>query len=285
MAIVSVNERTVNRRGALLAEDGEKTYERQYVVVTDTGADGPNVVANAAGIPILGSVYQSGNDLDPTALCIEVLPTQRGDERTKWDVAVKYSNKQPQGQTNPNPLLEPPRLSWGFAQFRRPVNFEIDGTPITNSAWEPFQIEIDDSRPVYRVTRNEPTYDVSRAIAYQDAINTDAFKGAAPYVAKVMSISGEWKFAGGIYYWEVAYEICFRRDGWRERVIDQGYQYLQGTGAARRQTPIYREFTHVQQPVPLDGNGGVLANPSPANLVVQTKRVLKELPFSVLALP
>src|SRR5262249_15878222 len=91
------------------------------------------------------------------------------------------------------PLFKRPDVRWGFANFQRPGIWTIDNPSraIVNSAGEPFDppVEIDDSRLVLTLVRNEPAFAPLTSLLYKDAINSDTFLGAAPGLAKIAMLS------------------------------------------------------------------------------------------------
>ncbi len=205
-----------------------------------------------------------------------------------------------QGQGNQdqnNPIGREPDISWSFAAYQRPTMeifdpdyFDDHGLyiPVVTSAGEPFDppVEVDDCRPVYRVSRNERFFNPAVAFDYMNAVNLDVFKGAKPGQAKIQSITGEQQRERNIVYARVTYEIHFRTDtefGWQLRVLDMGTQKKVG-GEFR---PIIRKSIPVANPVLLDGAGGVLedADIAAGNVHYRTFNVYKKRKFSKLRLP
>jgi hypothetical protein len=283
MAIVSVREVASGRDGTL-NNKGERSYSRAFQVITDDPLDGPLLVRTASGIPQRGSIYATATEIDPGAKVKAINPSQDADNPRVWTVKVDYDSVT---EDKPeNPLDRPIEISWTAAPYERVVFNDTDGKAILNSAGDYFDppLTIDDSRPVLTVVRNEPSYNPTLAIDYQDAVNTDSFLGFSPGQVKVAKIDATSATENDIFYWRVTYEFHFRREGWALSVLDQGrYQKLNNKPVP---IPEYDESgnavpgSHVSDPVPLDGAGQRLTNPGPDTAIFLTFKVYKERPFA-----
>jgi hypothetical protein len=182
-------------------------------------------------------------------------------------------------------------MTWGFSQFTRPVAKDLDGKAIQNSAGEWFDPppEIDDSRPILTIQRNQALWSPALAIQYQDAINSEPFLGFAKGVVKVAGISATNQIENGQAFWSVTYEFHFRRDGWELKVQDRGQNRKWKDGdrpdLQGKLIPIGDGGIFTSVAVPLDGNGQPLQDPGPTNVKYQTFTVYKSLPFSALGVP
>ncbi|WP_254509892.1 hypothetical protein [Anatilimnocola floriformis] len=282
MSIVSVREVGGGREGSV-NEKGERRYTRVFQVITDSALDGPLLVRTAPGIPGRGNIYATATEFDPGAKVKTITPSQ-SDNPKIWEVRVEYDSvteDEPE-----NPLERPPEVSWSAAPYSRVAWKDNDGKAIVNSAGHYFDppLEVDDSRPVLSVTRNEAAFNPSLAIDYQDAVNSDGFLGFSPGQAKVAKIDASSATENDIFYWKVSYEFHFRREGWELSVLDQGrYEKIGG-----KPVPI-PEFdvagneipgSQVTDPVPLNGAGARLNNPGPDTVQFLSFKVYKERPFS-----
>ena len=288
MAIVSVYERARDRSGRK-GQKGEVVYRQVFVVITSTRSDGPQTVMNAVdpstsvSIPVIGQIYLAGNDLDPNARCIGVDPQNIDEDGGKiWQVNCEFSTKW-QDATD-DPLLRPTDISFGFAQFQRPVWLDINGSAITNSANAYFDppVEIDDSRPVLTMVRNEAWFSTSLAIDYQDAVNSDVFFGFPVRTVKVAGISGQSAVENGIQFVKVTYEFHIRRELWIPlKILDAGMQ------DKNRNTTIPGTSGQIAvEPWPLNGSGTFLTAPTTTSLLqFRSFTVYKERAFTALALP
>lgn len=211
MAIKSVHLLKKSRDGNF-DENGGRQYRSVYLVQTSDPHVSHHAVMTATGIPQRGTAHPEDSGAKVKTIDAEV----DNDDGLKWLVSVTWQS--PTLEIETSPILEPPEISYGFAQFSRVADKDIDDNPIVNSAGETFDppLEQDDSRAVVLIKRNEASFYFARAIAYQDAVNTDAYSGAEPGTLKIARITADRKVHSvfGVYY-EVTYEIHYRPDGWK----------------------------------------------------------------------
>jgi len=173
MAVIEVNEKT----GAIGAENekGDRTYTRVFHVVTNSSLDGGLTVRLALGIPRRGDFYATQTDLDEGAFCKTITAQQDSENPRVWEVRVEYGPSE-DAQQDENPLNRAADVSCTFAKFQRVVWQDNDGKGIFNSTGMYFDppVEIDDSRPVITIERNEAAFDLSLASDFQDAVNGDS---------------------------------------------------------------------------------------------------------------
>jgi hypothetical protein len=297
MAIVSVREIPGGKASDEL-EGGKRSYTRVFRVITDSGLASALAVGLAADLPQLGDPHTAQDGaIDETVKCLKVSPQQDSENPQVWTVDIEYGPPtKTDEQQNPNPLLRPAVISYSFAKYQRACYNDINGKAIRNAANDWFDPcpEIDDSRPVVSITRNEPIFNASLAIAYQDAVNSDAFLGAQPGQVKVSGISARNQTENNYSFWEVTYELEFRREGWQLQLLNQGRNSLWEDGSL---LPIpkkgknadgtigWQEGTQVDEPVPLGEHGLPLANPTPDTCVYLPFTVYKSLAFAPLGLP
>jgi hypothetical protein len=293
MSIVDVRETFAGREGGV-NEKGERTYTRVFRVQTDSAYDGPLFVRLASGVPRIGDVYATSTELDTGATVRTVDPQQDDDNPRLWIITVAYDSAVDQEQRDENPLARPAEIAWDFQQYTRAVWKDADGKAILNSAGDYFDppIEVDDSRPVLTITRNEAAFNPALAIDYQDAVNTDPFFGFAARQVKVAKISSQRAFENNVSYWRTSYEFHMRRDGWKVAVLDQGRRQKGQGGDAQGQTDPNKVYQildgsgqPISDPVPLDGAGRRLASPGPTTAKFREFEIYKERPFAAFNLP
>lgn len=232
MAILSVDRLSSGRTGNV-NQVGVRNYTAVYRVITDNKEDGPQVVRQATGIPRVLDGYNNGNDVDAGARVVDVRADLQDEKSlTVWKVTVEYSSDSGQsGQQQEDPLDRPAVQRWSFNRYVKLVEKYLDDKKFSNTADEPFEpYEIDDSRPVLEVTRNQASFNPVLAYEYRDAVNSDAFFGAAPGTAKVASISASQSEENGILFWVVRYAIEFNPDGWQPKIRNQGLMMRNSTG-------------------------------------------------------
>jgi hypothetical protein len=285
VAVQSVTEK-FDGRDHSVSDKGVRTYTRVFEATTNSNYTGPVAVRAALftefGIE-RGAAYSTDTESDTGCLCKKITPRQ-SDNPKVWEIRVEYDSETDDEEENP--LDRPAVYAWSFQPATRAVWKDIDGHGILNSAGQYFDppIEIDDSRPVLTVTRNEADFDPALAISYQDAVNDSDFLGFDAGQAKVANISATSQFENDVAYWQVQYEFHFRREGWELQILDQG-RYAKVGGKLVR-IPEYDSAgnaipnSHVADPVPLDGNGARLDSPTPATVEFLPFTVYEEKDFS-----
>jgi hypothetical protein len=257
MPVISVND-TQLRKGAwkserknALVELVNRHYTRTLVVITNSVNDGPEVVIVAAGVPRIADQYVVGNDADTIATCTNVV-VESTESPFVWKVTAEYETDRLVQAALNNPLNQPAEVQWGSSRYERVLQRDQLGIPMCNTAGDKFDppLTAEDSRPLLTVTLNSLLYDPAIAQLYQDACNTDVFAGAAPYAAKMNSITAVKQIDIGFQYWRITYEIEFRRETFALFVLDQGYRNINGYLFFDKLTNL--PFSY---PIPLNGRG------------------------------
>lgn len=261
MAVVQVTE----QEGSLGGEDnqkGEFTFSRTFFVKTDSVNDGPQVVLSSPLLPAQNEPYQVGYDNDPTAIVNRRSARLVRGHNRYWEVNVFYSSAaetQQGGETNP--FDRPPVLNWGFERYQKAIDKDLDDQAIINSAAEPYDppVEVDDSRPTLTITRAEASFNYTKAIEYQDSVNLDSFYGFEPGQAKIAGITGRGPIKeGDVTYWDVTYEIQFRREGWQLIILDAGFRYYDSSDSDKLKIFKDDQGNPLNQPGLLNGLGDKL---------------------------
>lgn len=251
-------------------------HTRIFKAVLDSGGQGAD--AAVAGHASLVTPLRSSHPYAPWARVNSIRLRAESNDGKIWIVDVEYDtdtkSEDEQEQEEPdNPLNEQPDVEWDSDQFSKPLNKDLDGKAVTNSADEPFDPlpEVDDARNVLRVTRNEAANPVFLAQSYANAVNSDTFLGAgAGYVkAKpVRAVRQTKRLKDGFLqvYWRCSYEFHFKDptgdETWDLELLDQGYRTLgdSGDGVERYSQVLDSADLPLAKPVLLDGSGGELAS-------------------------
>jgi hypothetical protein len=263
MAVVSCTEIFEGQDGEFNARGLSRRYTRNFSVKTDDGLDGAAVVVAYLSLPALYSSYTSGNDID-TAAYVDNVRAQRLGPKL-WHATVDYSTITPDaGQNVENPVDRAATVRWSSQSYQVPVTQDINGTPILNSAGDPFDppVEREDKRRILNYSRFENSYSQIFADLYENAVNEDVFMGADPGYCRCNHIHGERHYEKGAYTWKVDYEFEFRREGYEIPVLDQGFRYLDSNDVA--QTIRDGQGTPVSSPALLNGIGGLLTDSASA---------------------
>ncbi len=286
MAVTSVEELKMPRRGTANGQ-WQRSYTRTYRVQTDSARTGPLEVRLALPVTI-GSLYSTGTgpgtEFDNGAFCNEITIECETEDGISWLATIGYGPWDPNAHPQ-NPLNEIPKISWQTQKFKRPVDVDINGDIVANSAGDPFDptVEVDDNREILVITRNESQFDESLADQYRDTINSAPFFGFDALCVKCANITGNRvQHADLGYYWEVTYEFEINRDSWVSVVQDQGLRALDPSDDTKIMNITDEEGKDITSPMPLDGAGQPLPIGDPP--VGLEFHVLTELDFSDLNL-
>ncbi len=292
MSIVSVNEDFVSRTGAWTVDEGRK-YVRIFRVLMSSTYDGPNLAIQGCGVN-RGDQYQpNGNEFefDNNAYAHTLTATQEDGDGLGWLVVVEYgpySSLWAGGGPTQNPLMQPIDVEWDWRTQEIVADIDVDGNPILNTAFDPFDPPLmeDDPRPLLTVVRNEPTFNVAQAIQYRNAVNSDAFGGFDPLFARCLPIKSKNLFHQDVgWYSQTTYQFEFRpatsdssgQNGYRRTVLNQGMRAL-STVTGVKYHPSYKGVT-ITEPILLNQSGYQIdKGEDPYYCIFQTK---PELPFAV----
>lgn len=279
MSVVSVSE-LWNGRDGDYDISGEKTYSRVFRVVTDNKADEFTTVQASGSLPYVGNVYPN----DANCFCQKVSGSQESFSPKVWLVTAAYSNKLEAAEDPTNDAAE---IEWDTEQFQRPIFKDKDDNAIVNSAGDPYLpgIERDDSRRIVTITKNMTSVP-SWILTFEDAVNDSSFVvdgitiGARKAKCQKTSV-GKWQERNGTEYRQVQIVLHLRKDTWDFEVMDTGLRRKDGND---RKVILNDDGTEITSPVPLDGSGDALTDPSVSTVVYQTYRAYTELDFSSLPL-
>jgi len=264
MAVTSVNERFQSRSSNHTAE--EATHTRVFIVQCNSVSDGTATAINAVGVPALGDVHDIDVDAYAKSKSCQPLDSQK----YVFIVNVEYSD-----EYFDSPLNKPTEITWSSSEATEQM-FEDLSDPVErvlNSAGEPFDqlVERDSSELMATVVRNQATFDTN-VFSYVNTINDDDFTLDAQTIPKGCAKMGPisispWKQEHGIDYRIYTYPIKFKAgtDPWKKRVLDYGYEELDGEGG--RKPIVNQDGIKVKKPWPLDhGSAKENATDEPAEL-------------------
>lgn len=304
MAIVGQAQEIAEARGKTVADDGTRNYTRRYLVRCDDVADDANVALTATGLPQRYFGYATDTSQDQAARATSITAKQVPGSYLLWHVDVEYSTKhgdqQKEQQEQDNPLLALPDIEWSFETIQQPIWFYPNQTvgsstapghlfsgPLVTSAGEVFDPPpmYDESRPVVTIRRNESQFNVSLAVQYQNAVNSDFFFGVQPRCAKLRSISASQQNTKGVFYWQVTYVIAFRRESWDLRMLNYGSFALAAAGSTET-TPFKSKDGSLRYGLlKTDGTAVSATAFTSTDVNILTYRIHVEKPFSSLNLP
>lgn len=196
---------------------------------------------------------------------------------TVWMVEVQY-------EYCPNPLAQPVLYEWDFVVSQEPAGYgfrvtRLDPIPdtdkmdaIVNSSGEPPDPPIlkDCYDLVVRVRRNTAAYSALLAKEYCGAVNEDAIWGHKPLSVRCNYWKATQQRAGSLFYYEESLEFQFRYNitetgqwmGWWRNFVDMGLR-TKSAGQSVGTEILDTNGNPISSPVPLDGQGGLLAEGQP----------------------
>lgn len=280
-------------------DDGHRMLWVTHLVETDDVRDGPFVVFNTPGLPLTGSVWGHGNDLDFWAKCTPKLEVKRykakpGDPSKEWTVKNFYSTKplrRCQDESIEDPLLEPQRVSGSFTKRTELISQDKDGNAIRSSSHERLlgpNMEFDKNRPTVSVSQNVTALGLDTFAAMVDTLNDAPLWGLAVRSVKLSDVSWERLIYGTCdYYYRRTFEFDIDFSTFDRTVYDEGTLKLKDGGDKndprdfelildeKKGNPVGKRF--------LDGNGALAA--SEAAAVTILVQYYTESNFLILGIP
>lgn len=294
MAVEIFKEIHRGRSGKVSFDQGgsSREYVRQFLVVTTAPTDDPTILYAHANCPSIGDQYPS----DSFAACNSLNARAADESKKLWYVQASYKTSYNVYQSSSNPLNDPAIITWSTEQYREAVWKDKDDKAIVNSAGQFFDPtpEVDVSRWLIQIQKNVANVP-SWVMDYQDTVNSTSFtvdgRSIQQRCAKMQRISiGSYQFRNNVYYRVLTFQISLKKGTWDLKIADMGMEEKDPANPNRRReirNPIGGNWSAgepVSAPVPLDGNGSALVNPTPNNIQYITVRVYEEKDFSILPL-
>lgn len=227
-------------------EEGHREYKVVHRVKC-TPTEGPASILVTPGLPLPGSIWAFGVDIDPWAWCRNVTDMRpvgeipEGDPITHWDVEHTFSTKPPpvnQQRCNDtqieDPLLEPPRISGTYTRYQEEAMYDRFGRPVTSSSFELIRgpnNEWDANRPVVRIEQNVSSQfqAITLPSLFADHVNDSPVWNLPPRTVKLTPGPWEKRYYGTCYaYYNRVLEFEIRFDGWDRQLLDEGTKVLSG---------------------------------------------------------
>jgi len=230
LAVTSVIEvwdgRTAKRNAS-----NEREYTRTFKVFTSAMTDGPGVVGDTrvTGIPHLFAFYDDHGSVDFGARVHDYQLTQT-DDPFCWLVKVLYSSsihraehspgsgrsgkaeQADKGSTDDNPINRPASVKFSLAKYQKVTDYDSNQTAYKNAAGEYFKPrpQVDATRLVVTIDRNEYRPDLTNLLTYQDVLNRDPWLGTQAGQCK-LNMYGESAHENGLLYYKMTYVIEVRQ--------------------------------------------------------------------------
>lgn len=285
-----------NVKGGTRNVDGSRTYSRVFLVETDNINDGPDKVTTAAGLPILGFPYSTETENDLAAIATEIFPEQIAGGWNQWEVTVNYTTslteRQEQSITILEPTERPPIVTIGFVNFKIPAvgdHAEGGAAAIVASNQEPFDppIQVDDSRMIVTVSRNEKVINPKFIFDMHNTVNSQDWIEAKRHQLKVKIAAQRLTDTRDVtnLYWRVTYVFEFMPWdwGWDLKTLNTGSYYVDASdGNKKKMFGTVEGQPHIQR---LASNGDeIAADPNDLNATYTITQYYRERDFSAFKL-
>ena len=218
-------------------EEGHRTYKITHQV-TAAIADGPQRVMCTPGLPMIGSVWMFGNDVDLWAMChpqLRITPRLTKEPNRLWDVEQTFSTKplsRCQDTEIEDPLLEPQKVSGNFVRYMSKVEKDYNGDWIKNSSHEKLRDideEFDDNRPTVRIEQNVSLLELDVFSEMVNTVNDNTLWGLEKRKIKLSNVSWERKLFGICnYYYIRTFEFDVDFNTFDREILDMGRKVLNG---------------------------------------------------------
>ena len=248
-------------------DDGHRTYKIKWLVEAASPNEGPASIANATGLPAIGSTWAFASDVDAWAFCwpnLKVAPVLTKEKSGYWTVENTFTTKplnRCQDTAIENPLNEPDRISGSFVKYTREATEDKDGNPIVNSAHEQYRgaaVEIDMNRPTVTIEKNLSSRPLSTFAPMIDTLNDATLWGLPTQCIKLSNVSWTRNLYGTCtYYYTVSYEFDVRYDTFDKQILDEGTMVLAEGGNVNNPEDFikYKDLNGENSRVILDGAG------------------------------
>lgn len=189
-------------------------------------------------------------------------PNVRQVSQNFWTVSVDYAPLEivERETDEPNKLDSRPKYRWQIGLKSEPVDRDIEGNPILNSAGQAFEQPAQRDFPTINlvVSRYEPFFNIALCLEYTNTTNADRWRvpgtngSVDPGQARCVGIQPAEEYPLGIDYVLMQYAFEFQADGFDLRLRDQGTR-----GATARGTAAILDTNgdEVTSDVLLDGRG------------------------------
>lgn len=217
--------------------DGHRRYMITHLVRADI-LDGPQVVMNTPGLPLVGSIWDFDNDLDAWAFCtpgMTATPLVKNEPNKDWKVDQVFSTEpriRCQDEQIEDPLLEPQRISGGFVKYSQEIVKDKDGNLIKTSSHELFRgaaIEFDHNRPTVEISQNVSLLELDVFSEMVDTVNDATLWGLGPRKIKLSNVSWQRLLFGLCdFYFIRTFEFDIDFGTFDRDLLDEGTKVLRG---------------------------------------------------------
>lgn len=279
MSLTWKGEKPATRRAQNMK--GVRTYQRVYLIESDSKSDGEYAVGSHPNLPLVGSPHPE----DPFAWCVGLTVLCTNGYKA-WEVTADWSSEFAMSEI---PTNDAARIFWGSQKFPVPLDRDRNGEAVLNSAGDPFDPPLtrDSSRTVCTIEKNVSSVP-SWILSYKDRVNQSAFTVDGVTVAqgnaKIDDVRvGPEEYRNNIQFRSVSIVMHIDDNGWNFEPVDRGFRQLNDDG-----DPVdivnKGDQSPVTVPALLDGTGYAIDNPQPSDAVFLDIDGYPTADFSVLPL-
>jgi hypothetical protein len=297
MAVFSVNL-VPGGRSSSINENFERTYTRNFIVISDDIADDEYYIRTHLGISLF-----AGHP-DDAAARLKSISVQEGERLSdargdgsghagaKWNATLEYGLIHPLETTTTGiPENQPIEVSINGEIYEKAIDLDIAGNPIVNKAGDKFDPPVvrDQTRCRIEITQNLSTLSAGGAnpiavlLGYANSINSDVWFGFPVKTVKFQppTIVPKYSQFSDVVYYRVTYTFDFDPEGWTKQVENAGFRQLVTSGGVTTQQPILVDGAFATSACYLDAVGHYLPPPiNSSTFVVLSFDVYQAIPFT-----
>lgn len=253
-------------------KDGHRDYTIRWLCELDSDQDGPALALQVAGLPVVGSVWSFGNDVDTWAFCwpnMKAQPVVKREPHILWIVTQTFTTRpmsRDQSTAKQSPTAEPDKISGKFVKYVKEITKDRNDEILKNSAHELLKgslLEFDHNRPAVSITKHLATLPLSTFAPMIDTVNDATLWGLDPRMVKLSNASWERHYySSSSVYYTVTYDFDVDFTTFDRVAIDQGTKVLSPGGDVDNPDDfeVYKDVNGENTPVLLDGAGNVLTD-------------------------
>lgn len=220
--------------------NGHREYTVSHRVETDDFDDGPQIVMDTPGLPVIGAVWNFGNDSDVWAFAhpemeITIADERKGDPTKHWEVEQKFSTKpleRDQSTAIENPLTEPFGISGSFNPRQIEATRDRFGNSILHSNKRRVRgasVTFDDGAHTVKIDQNVLLLGLDTFSQMINTVNDSPMWGLGARRIKLSNVTWERKFfkiSSRYYTRSFHFDVNFL--GFDRIVLDEGDYVLRG---------------------------------------------------------
>lgn len=224
--------------------DKSRTYRVTYQVKINPDLHGPYTAINAAGLPLVGSVWNDCPDPDIANEDVWAYFTaERSASPWKSDkpfdnqfmsvecVATTKPRQDCIAEGTDNPLAVPDRIRVETINYNKEAVYDRFDQPILNSAWEQIrghQVEFDNHRLRVYVEQNSAALDLDLIQSLMHHLNNAPLWGFPARTIKLSQFEGEPKYTGNCTKYHLRRLVFDIADDFDRCILDEGTKALRG---------------------------------------------------------